>query len=588
MSGLLLTVFLVLLALGALRAGGMVSLRSATRALAAARVVLPTLVLAGIIALLARRYLDVTAYAQRTVISTVGFLALYVLAEGLAPYTARVVEWLDRRTLGQLLVAGVVASLAAGVLVLDNFPHVSDEVAYLFQAKAMALGRLSVPPPEPQDSFVFLHTMVDHGQWYGIMNPGWPAFLALGVLLRMPWLINPLLGALALWCFRGFFTEAGVTARTSRLALLLLAISPFLVFMNGTYMSHPATLFLFGLFCWRWAALLAREQRRDALIAGLALGACFLVRPVDTVAVALPFAVQGLLRLRRTPRLVPLFAVALVAASLGVAATLWYNKVLTGDAMMMTVTKYFDARNPHEHFGLGFGPEMGTKLHGPEWPGFYPRDAVVVTAYRLSQLFLDLYGLPLLPVAALVYAVRRRRDWDEWQKVMLASALSLTGIYFLHFYHGVAYGSRHLYLAVPVLALVMARPAADWLERGTEETTRRGRAMLVALVAFTLLFAYPPLVREYGHLYRGVDGRVREAVRVAGVTDAVVLVDEHRWGWKFAFPLNGYPLDRNRVLFVKDDPALDPEVLRRYPRAQVLRLRVEPDGHVTLTPVPVP
>ena len=38
-----------------------------------------------------------------------------------------------------------------------------------------------------------------------------------------------------------------------------------------------------------------------------------------------------------------------------------------------------------EHFGLGFGPEMGTKLHGEEWPGFYPADAVVVTAYRLAM-----------------------------------------------------------------------------------------------------------------------------------------------------------------------------------------------------------
>ena len=123
--------------------------------------------------------------------------------------------------------------------------------------------------------------------------------LALGFLVRAPWLVNPLLGVLALRCFRGFFHEAGVTGRTARLAILLLAVSPFLVFMNGTYMSHATTLVLFGLFCWRWARLLRLEQRRDAVVAGLALGACFLVRPVDTVAIGVPFAVQGLFRLRR-------------------------------------------------------------------------------------------------------------------------------------------------------------------------------------------------------------------------------------------------------------------------------------------------
>lgn len=589
MTGLLLTVFLVLLALGAPRhASGLLSLRSATRTLFGARIVGPTLVVAAGLALLARRYLDVTDYAERTVVSTIGFLALYMLAEGLALHTARLVEWLDRRSFVQVAGTGMLASLLAGWLVFDGFPHVSDEVAYLFQAKTMALGRLSLPPPEPRESFVFLHTLVDNGQWYGIMNPGWPAFLALGFLMHAPWLVNPLLGALALWCFRGFFQEAGVTGRTARLAILLLACSPFLVFMNGTYMSHAATLVLFGLFCWRWARLLRLEQRRDAVVAGLALGACFLVRPVDTVAIGLPFAVQGLLRLRRTPRLLPLFGLALGAASLGVLATLAYNRQLTGHATMMTVSRYFEVRNPHEQFGLGFGPEMGTKLHGEEWPGFYPADAVVVTAYRLSQLCLDLYGLPLLPIAAMVLAVRRRRDWDEWLGVSVAAAASLTGVYFLHFYHGVAYGSRHLYLATPAIALLMARPAADWLERGTEETTRRGRAIVAALVCFTVLFAYPPLVREYGRLYRGVDGRIRDAVRVAGVTDALVFVDEHRWGWKFAFPLNAYPLERNRVLFVRDDPALNAQVRQRYPRSQYLSLRIERDGQVSLAPLPAP
>ena len=103
-----------------------------------------------------------------------------------------------------------------------------------------------------------------------------------------------------------------------------------------------------------------------------------------------------------------------------------------------------------------------------------------------------------------------------------------------------------------------------------------------------MLFAYPPLVREYGQLYRGVDGRIRGAVHVAGVTDALVFVDEHRWGWKFAFLLNAYPLERNRVLFVRDDPALNAEVRRRYPRSQYLSLRIERDGRVSLAPLPAP
>ncbi|MBL8977426.1 MAG: hypothetical protein JNM53_03375 [Gemmatimonadetes bacterium] len=589
MTAILLATFLALLALGAPGRGrGLLALRDLTRTLFASRIVVPTVVVLALVAVLGRRYLDVTAYAERVAVTSVGFLALYVLADRLEWGSSRIVAWCDRRTLPQLLLAGSIASLLAGWRLLDFFPHVSDEVAYLFQAKAMSQGALSFPAPDPAGSFVFIHTMVEHGRWFGIMNPGWPALLALGEAMRAPWLINPLLGALALWLFNGFFREAGFTSRTRRLALLLLAVSPFLLFMNGTFMAHPANLALFGAFCWSWARLLRTESRRDAVLAGLALGLNLLVRPIDAVAVSLPFAVQGLLRLRRNPRLLPLFAITTIVASGGVLLTLLYNRALTGDAMVMPMSRYFELRNPLERFGMGFGADMGTKIHGDEWPGFYPADAVAVSSYRLAQLFLDLFGLPILPVAALALAVVRRRDWDEWFTVLLGTIASLVGVYFFHFYHGIAYGSRHLYLAAPALALAMARPAADWLERGTPEVTRRGRAVVVALLAFTLLFAYPPLCHEYGRLYRNVDGRVRDAGSVTKLTNALVFVDEARWGWKFTFPLNDYPLEANRVLFVRDSAALNPRVAERFPGRQSYRLTIERDGGVTLTPLAGP
>lgn len=589
MTAILLTIFLVLLALGAPGRGrGLLALRDATRVTAAAGVLLPTLALVALLLVLGRRYLDVLAYAEGTLVSSVAFLALYVLAERLEQSSGAVVAWLDRRSLAQVLLAGGVASLAVTWLVLDAFPHVSDEVAYQFQARALAGGHLSQPAPDPAVSFQFIHTMIERGRWFGIMNPGWPALLALGELLRTPWIVNPFLGAIALWCFDGYFREAGVTARTRRLAILLLAVSPFLLIMNGTLMAHSANLALFGAFCWSWARLLRTESRRDALVAGIALGCNLLVRPIDTVAVSLPFAIQGLLRLRRSPRLLPLFALTTLVAASGVVLTLLYNRALTGDPRVMPMTRYFDLRNPHERFGMGFGADMGTKIHGEEWPGFDPTDAVAVSSYRLSQLWLDLFGLPLLPVAALVLALRRRRDWDEWFAVTIASFGALVGVYFFHFYHGIAYGSRHLYLGTPALALLLARPAADWVDRGTAETTRRGRAVIVALLAFTLLFAYPPLLREYGNRYRGVDGRVREAVRAAGLRDALVFVDEAGWGWKSAFPLNAYPLAGNRVLFARDSTGPNARVAEAFPGRHLYRARIRPDGQVQLDPLSSP
>jgi len=35
----------------------------------------------------------------------------------------------------------------------ERLPHLEDEVAYLFQARTMAMGRLTVPSPAQPDSF---------------------------------------------------------------------------------------------------------------------------------------------------------------------------------------------------------------------------------------------------------------------------------------------------------------------------------------------------------------------------------------------------------------------------------------------------
>lgn len=586
MTALALTIVCVLLATavtGPKRAAFL--LRESTQLLLGARVLLPAAVLIGLLVVLARRYLDVTAFLQTLLLSTVAFIALYLLAEGLERPTTRLVEWLERRTVGQIALTSALLSLLAGWLVLDGVPHVSDEVAYQFQAKAMAQGGLSLPAPEPVAAFRFIHTMVMNDRWFGIMNPGWPAVLAVGYVLRTPYLINPLLGALALFLWHGFFRETGVTTRAARLAVLLLALSPLLLFMNGTYMSHPANLVLFGGFCWSWARLLGAESRGAALIAGLALGGNLLVRPVDTIAVTLPFAVQGLWRLRRNPRLFPLFVLTTVVALGGVLLTLLYNRALTGDPMLMPVTEYFRLRNPAERFGMGFGADMGTKMHGAEWPGFYPADAVRVSSYRVSLFLQDLFGLPLLPLVALAYAVRRRREWDEWFSVMLGTLAALLGVYFLHFYHGIAYGSRHLYLATPVVMLMLARIVEEWLERGTPATSRQARALVAALVVFTVVFAYPPLLQEYGHSYRGVDGRIRDAVRVSHITNAIVFVDDGGWGWKGAFPLNDYPLERNRVIFARDSIGTNERVMTQYPGRQYFGLMIARDGQVHIAPL---
>ena len=47
---------------------------------------------------------------------------------------------------------GFAATAAVAYFAFERLPHLEDEVAYLFQAKTMALDRLTVPSPAHPDS----------------------------------------------------------------------------------------------------------------------------------------------------------------------------------------------------------------------------------------------------------------------------------------------------------------------------------------------------------------------------------------------------------------------------------------------------
>lgn len=545
-------------------------------------------VLIVLLPVLAGPYLEARAYLAYAATSTLAFILLAAVLWRFDAVGERVLRLVGGVPVGVVAAFFALAAALAGLVVLDGVPHVSDEVAYQFQARTLALGRLWLPADPDPDAFAFLHTLVDDGKWYGIMNPGWPALLAIGYLAGAPWLVNPLIGALTLLVLHAFLRRAGYAPLEARLATVLLAVSPFVLFMSGTYMAHPANLFLFVVFGLAYTGLLRSGGSGWAVLAGAALGFNLLVRPVDAAAAAAPFLLHLAWRgLVREPRRIlrPLLIVGAVA-SLGAVGTFAWNQQLTGDGRVMPMTKYFEERAPGERFGLGFGPDMGTTLHGSEWPGYYPADAVRVTSYRIAEVLRDVHGLPVLLLAAVLLALARR-DWrrDPRHGLLLASGAGLVAIYVFHFYHGIAYGSRHYYLAVPAFAVTLARPLAGWLRAPDPRTARRARALLAAALLFAPAFAAVRLIPEYGAAYRGASGAVRDAVRAQGITDAIVFVESGGWAWKSAFPLNGYPLEENDVLFARDRGEENRRLVERFPGRAAFRLRVGPGERVAIEPL---
>ena len=133
----------------------------------------------------------------------------------------------------------LLATLLIANTVLERLPHVQDSITYLFQAQTLAQGGLTAAAPALPEFFEQEFLLVRDGHWYGKYSPGFPALLALGVLLKQPWLVNPILATLTIPLLYGL----GVSLYgrgLGRLAIVLVLFSPFFLFMSGSMMAHPA------------------------------------------------------------------------------------------------------------------------------------------------------------------------------------------------------------------------------------------------------------------------------------------------------------------------------------------------------------
>ena len=74
----------------------------------------------------------------------------------------------------------------------------------------------TLPIPPVPDAFDFYLMGTGSKGWYSIVEPGWPAVLAIGMWLGVPWLVNPLLAGLNVWIAWLFLREV-CPARTARL-----------------------------------------------------------------------------------------------------------------------------------------------------------------------------------------------------------------------------------------------------------------------------------------------------------------------------------------------------------------------------------
>jgi hypothetical protein len=226
--------------------------------------------------------------------------------------------------------------------VFERLPHLEDEMAYIYQARIFARGEVVIETPQPWRAFwqPFVLEYRETGSTFGKYSPGWPAMLAIGVILGQMWVINALAAALTVALVYRLGLEI-FDPDVGLIAAALTAFSPMALLLNATYMSHTTALTLFTLFMyafWRIDRIIspqrgvprpvepdssapqpdmalemidspdpvaetpvrtrshARSLLMWGLLAGAALGLLTVNRPLTAIAVVVPFVLWAGLR----------------------------------------------------------------------------------------------------------------------------------------------------------------------------------------------------------------------------------------------------------------------------------------------------
>ncbi len=464
----------------------------------------------------------------------------------------------------------LVAALLA-VFSYQRMPHIPDEVVYLLHARYFAHGMLTMPAPPVPDAFNLDLMSLEHGRWFTPVPPGWPAILALGVIFGVPWLVNPLLAGACVLLASALLREI-YPRRTARLALVLLAASPWALLMGMSLLTHCLSDAAFLV-----AALAVARQRRGGspawgLLGGAMIGMLTLVRPLEGFIVAIAL---GLWSLTARWRGVPLLqsAVLTAATALVTALNLPYNKALTGNARTFPLMAYSDKVFGPGTNSLGFGPNRGLGWNGLDpYPGHGLRDVIVNTNLNVFQINIELLGWSCGSLIAiwLLFSAGRLRRADWWMLAFIGAVLFAHAFYW--FSGGPDFGARYWFLVlVPCLALAARgiESADAALDPAGGSGTAVGAAALLALLAMLVFIPWRGIDKYYH--YRGMRPDIRALAKATPFGADLVLVRGARHpDYHGAAVFNPVDLHAPKPVYAWDrGPETDSVLFAAYPGRRV-------------------
>lgn len=479
--------------------------------------------------------LPVATFIQAVNLLNVVLVAAAYPADGLAQVKSWMDSWLgprgnentpepggiDRFALFAAFWTTLIAA-ALSIWSYERHPHVPDELSYLMQARYFAKGMLSLPlPPVPAAFNIDLMTY-EATRWFSPVPPGWPAALSLGVLVGAPWLVNPVFAGINVLLTYVLVRELS-DRRGARLAILLLAASPWYLFMAMSFMPHVVML-TFALASSIGVARSIRTNRIAwALLGGAGVGAASIVRPFDGFVLGAVLGLWLLLR-RDWQRRIPSIITYGIGAILVASIVFPYNRLMTGDAKAFPIMAYNDKYYGPKSNSLGFGPERGMGWGVDAYPGHSPVESVINTNLNLFTLNTDLFGWSAGSLVLIALCVAAGK-WRRRDRLMFPVILATIGLHAFYWYSGGPdYGPRYWSLIL-IPCVILTVSGFEMVERNLGAQSGRAIVALASLCIVALLIDVPWRAIDKYHHFRGMRPDIRRLASSVSFGRSLILVE---------------------------------------------------------------
>ncbi len=492
-------------------------------------------------------------------------------------------SWLDAQRILRFLrdvpfwtvaaVAGLTALLlgyAVQEWLFDGIPHVTDATSHLFQTKIFALGRMFVAVPDCPDAFWQPNVMMTHaGKWFTKYTPGHALLLWGGLSLGLLRWVLP---------FCGLITVVGVgklleryDGRTgARVCMLLLATSPLLLLLSGSYMSHSSAMaaLVLGLFSW------LRSRDMDSLwnsrlwtgAGGFFLAAAIFIRPPEVVLIG------GI-------GLLYVITVSSKDWKWILQSLPW---LMVGALPIFGFWAYWNLTIYGNPLAIGYGFTTEGVLH-PSYQGHWGlsssfgfREAFSLLVWNLDRANSCFWGWPVSLLFIPFAFIRRGGRLLYLSSVGVAVVV---GFYFFYNYQ-TELEARYYFLALPFFAyltccgmrnLIHLRNTPAW-----KAFARQGLFLLVVTFYLYSALHYWPrvLIPQYRNSFEDCSTELEQTVREAGLSHAMVLISPfHSFAYSSGFIYNDPLLERD-VLYARYEEETAACLREAFPEREFYRYEV--------------